>query len=89
MNRLVESRVLKYKSIVYTVPATAVTSSYYLEHAAFEPNFMEYRITEYNGNIETCYTPRDTTQRILMRLTIILMVPTTIISKTTSAIYVP
>ena len=35
MNRLVESRVLKYKSIVYTVPATAVTSSYDLEHAAF------------------------------------------------------
>ena len=64
MNRLVESRVLKYKSIVYTVPATAVTSSYDLEHAAFEPNFMEYRITEYNGNIETCYTPQDTTLRI-------------------------
>ncbi len=54
----------KYKSIVYTVPATAVTASYDMEHAAFEPNFMEYRITEYNGNIETCYTPRDTTLRI-------------------------
>ena len=25
---------------------------------------MEYRITEYNGNIATCYTPRDTTSRI-------------------------
>ena len=64
MNHLVESRVLKYKSIVYTVPATAVTSSYDLEHAAFEPDFMEYRITEYNGNIENYYTSRDTTRRI-------------------------
>ncbi len=54
----------KYKSVVYTVPATAVTASYDLEHAAFAPDSMEYRITEYNGNIETCYTPRDTTRRI-------------------------
>ena len=64
MNRLVESRVLKYKSIVYTVPATAVTASYDMEHAAFDPDSMEYHITEYNGNIESCYTPRDTTLRI-------------------------
>lgn len=54
----------KYKSIVYTVPATAVTASYDLEHVTFEPDSMEYRITEYNGNIETCYTPHDTTIRI-------------------------
>ena len=54
----------KYKSIVYTIPATAVTASYDMEHAAFDPDSMEYRITEYNGNIETCYTPRDTTRRI-------------------------
>ena len=54
----------KYKSIVYTVPATAVTASYDMEHAAFDPDSMEYRITEYAGNIETIYTPRDTTRRI-------------------------
>ncbi len=54
----------KYKSIVYTVPATAVTASYDLEHETFNPDSMKYRITEYNGNIETCYTPQDTTLRI-------------------------
>ena len=54
----------KYKSIVYTIPATAVTTSYELEHEAFGMDSVEYRITEYNGNIETCYTPRDTTIRI-------------------------
>ena len=54
----------KYKSIVYTIPATAVTTSYELEHEAFGMDSVEYRITEYNGNIETCYTPRDTTRRI-------------------------
>ena len=54
----------KYKSIVYTIPATAVTASYDMEHAAFDPDSMEYRITEYAGNIETIYTPRDTTRRI-------------------------
>ena len=54
----------KYKSIVYTIPATAVTSSYDLEHEAYGMDSVEYRITEYNGNIETCYTPRDTTRRI-------------------------
>ena len=40
------------------------TSSYELEHEAFGMDSVEYRITEYNGNIETCYTPRDTTIRI-------------------------
>ena len=54
----------KYKSIVYTIPATAVTASYDLEHAAFDPDSIEYRVTEYNGNIENYYTSRDTTQRI-------------------------
>ena len=54
----------KYKSIVYTIPATAVTSSYDLEHKAYGIDSVEYHITEYNGNIETCYTPRDTTIRI-------------------------
>ncbi|MBR4263322.1 MAG: lamin tail domain-containing protein [Paludibacteraceae bacterium] len=54
----------KYRSAVYTVPATAVTASYDMEHAAFDPDSMEYRITEYNGNIENYYTSRDTTQRI-------------------------
>ena len=44
----------KYKSIVYTIPATAVTSSYDLEHEAYGMDSVEYRITEYNGNIETC-----------------------------------
>ena len=54
----------KYKSVVYTIPATAITPSYDLEHAALGFDSMEYCITEYNGNIETCYTPRDTTIRI-------------------------
>lgn len=54
----------KYKSIVYTIPATAITPSYDLEHAVFDPDSMEYCVTEYAGNIETCYTPRDTTRRI-------------------------
>ena len=40
----------KYKSIVYTIPATAVTTSYKLEHEAFGMDSMEYRITEYNDN---------------------------------------
>ncbi len=54
----------KYKSIVYTIPATAITPSYDLEHAVFDPDSMEYCVTEYAGNIETIYTPRDTTRRI-------------------------
>ncbi len=54
----------KYKSIVYTIPATAVTSSYDMEHAIFDPDSMEYRITEYANNVEYYYTPRDTTRRI-------------------------
>ena len=54
----------KYKSIVHTNIAAAVTSSYDLEHAAFEPDSVEYCITEYAGNVETIYTPRDTTRRI-------------------------
>ena len=54
----------KYKSAVYTIPATAVTASYDMEHAIFDPDSMEYRITEYANNVEYYYTPRDTTRRI-------------------------
>ena len=37
---------------------------YEMAHYAFEPDSIEYHVTEYNGNIETCYTPQDTTFRI-------------------------
>ena len=55
----------KYKSITYTVPATAGTSHYEIEHYTFATDTVEYLATEYSGNIELCYTRTDTiTQRI-------------------------
>ena len=55
----------KYKSIAYTVPATAGTSHYEIEHYTFATDTVEYLATEYSGNIELCYTRTDTvTQRI-------------------------
>ena len=35
-----------------------------MAHYTFETDSIEYHVTEYNGNIETCYTPQDTTLRI-------------------------
>ena len=50
----------KYKSIIYTVPATAVTSHYEIEHYTFDTDTVEYLATEYFGNTELCYTRTDT-----------------------------
>jgi len=54
----------KYKSIIYANLATVITPYYEMAHYTFETDSIEYHVTEYNGNIETCYTPRDTTKRI-------------------------
>ena len=54
----------KYKSIAYTVIPTTVTAHYEVEHYTFGTDTVEYLVTEYAGNIETIYTPRDTTRRI-------------------------
>ena len=55
----------KYKSIVYTVVPTVVTTHYAIEPYTFETDSVVFSITEYNGNIETvCSLESDTTQRI-------------------------
>ena len=55
----------KYKSIAYIVPETAVTPRYEIAHYTFDVDTIDYIVTEYAGNIETCYTRTDTiTQRI-------------------------
>ena len=54
----------KYKSIIYSNLATVITPCYEMAHYTFETDSIEYHVTEYNGNVETYYTPRDTTIRI-------------------------
>lgn len=54
----------KYKSIAYTVPATAVAPQYEIAHYTFETDTVMHIITEYAGNIEAIYTPLDTICRI-------------------------
>ena len=54
----------KYKSITYTVPATAVAPQYEIAHYTFETDTVMHIITEYAGNIEAIYTPLDTLCRI-------------------------
>ena len=54
----------KYKSIVYTNIDPGM--SYYddIAHYTYDMDSIYYRVTEYNGNIETYYTPEDTTYRV-------------------------
>lgn len=54
----------KYKSIIYSNLATVITPCYEMAHYTFETDSIEYHVTEYNGNVETYYTPRDTALRI-------------------------
>ena len=54
----------KYKSIVYTNIATAVTPYYEIAHYTSNTDSVEYRITEYANNVEYYYTSRDTTSKI-------------------------
>ena len=54
----------KYKSIVYTNIATAVTPCYEIAHYTSTMDSVEYRITEYANNVEYYYTSRDTTSKI-------------------------
>ena len=55
----------KYKSISYTVLATAITPHYEIVHNyTFDVDTIEYFVTEYKGNIEYFYSRYDTTQRI-------------------------
>ena len=54
----------KYKSIIYANLATVITPCYEMAHYTFETDSIEYHVTEYNGNVETYYTPRDTALRI-------------------------
>jgi len=54
----------KYKSIIYTNLATAANPCYDIAHYTSNTDSIEYKITEYNDNIETYYTSRDTTRRI-------------------------
>jgi len=42
----------------------APSIGYEMAHYTFETDSIEYHVTEYNGNVETYYTPRDTTIRI-------------------------
>lgn len=54
----------KYKSIVDTNIATAVTPYYEIAHYTSTMDSVEYRITEYANNVEYYYTSRDTTSKI-------------------------
>ena len=55
----------KFKSILYTLVPTVVTTHYAIEPYTFETDSVVFSITEYNGNIETvCSLESDTTQRI-------------------------
>ena len=54
----------KYKSIIYTNLASAANPCYDIAHYTSNTDSIEYKITEYNDNIETYYTSRDTTRRI-------------------------
>ena len=54
----------KYKSIIYTNIDPGM--SYYddIAHYTYDMDSIYYRVTEYNGNIETYYTPEDTAYRV-------------------------
>ena len=54
----------KYKSIIYTNVDPGM--SYYddIAHYTFDMDSVWWKVTEYNGNIETYYTPEDTTYRV-------------------------
>ena len=55
----------KYKSILYTLVPTVVTTHYAIEPYTFETDSVVFTVTDYNGNIETlCSVESDTTQRI-------------------------
>lgn len=55
----------KYKSIVYTVLSVPLTPYEEIMHYTYETETVDYQTTEFVGNIETCYTRRDTVQRVL------------------------
>lgn len=54
----------KYRSVIYTNLATAVTPCWDIVHYSLNSDSVEYRVVEYTGNIETIYTLRDTIRRI-------------------------
>lgn len=54
----------KYKSVIYTNLATAITPCYEIAHYTSTMDSVEYRITEYANNVEYYYTSRDTTSKI-------------------------
>lgn len=53
----------KYKSVVFTVPSTAVVPQYEIVHYPYGIDSILYLITDYSGNIETIYTAEDTLAR--------------------------
>ena len=54
----------KYRSVTYTLPATAVTPIYEIAHYNFSIDTIHFDVTEYTGNIERRYSRTDTTQRV-------------------------
>ncbi len=54
----------KYRSVTYTLPATAVTPIYEIAHYNFSTDTIHFDVTEYTGNIERRYSRTDTTQRV-------------------------
>lgn len=54
----------KYQSKVFTNLATTITPYYHIANYSYTNDSIEYRITDYKGNIETYFTSRDTTRRI-------------------------
>ena len=54
----------KYKSITYTLPATAVAPIYEIAHYNFSIDTIHFDVTEYAGNMERRYSRIDTTQRV-------------------------
>lgn len=54
----------KYKSIIYTNIASAITPRYEIVHYTFNTDSVEFLVTEYAGSVERQYTRRDTTQRV-------------------------
>lgn len=54
----------KYRSVTYTLPATAVTPIYEIAHYNFSIDTIHFDVTEYTGNIERRYSRTDTTLRV-------------------------
>jgi RHS repeat-associated protein len=54
----------KYRSIIYTVPSTAITPIHGIVHYALDVDTIDFLVTEYAGSIENKFSRTDTIQRI-------------------------